>query len=319
VIARAAGDGLISDPDAFVAGAAGPPALGGHDTRELAALQRRLHSAESLGELLRLACDHAAEWCGFQRALILTVEDDLLSASLLGALHDTSSDVLRRRALADPVMIRAESMEAELIRGFEMGRAPRGHAVSQLQAQLGLTDFVLGAVMPEERVLALVVVDRQGPPVQERDRETVQFFSQLLALSVERVFLRSRMRELAVELRHLTASAQAVMREALESPVAMPTDYGNGPVFATQMFAPTYSGTSATSPSADRLREILTAREQQIAGLMVAGRSNREIAGELHLSPETIKGYVARVLRKLGAANRVDAVSRYMRLASGDE
>ena len=211
--------------------------LGGHDTRELAALQRRLHSAESIGELLRLACDDAAEWCGFQRALILTIEDDLLSASLLGALRDAPSDALRRRALADPVMIRAESFEAELIRGFETGRGVRGRAASQLQAQLGLGDFVLGAVMPEDRALALVVVDRQGPPVQERDRESVQFFAQLLALSVERVFLRSRMRELSTELRHLTASAQAVMREALESPVAMPTDYGTGPVFATQMFA----------------------------------------------------------------------------------
>jgi DNA-binding CsgD family transcriptional regulator len=297
--------------------------LGGHDTRELAALQRRLHSAESLGELLRLACDDAAEWCGFQRALVLTIEDDLLSASLLGALRDAASDALRRRALADPVMIRAESMEAELIRGFETGRSARGRSPSQLQAQLGLGDFVLGAVMPEERVLALVVVDRHGPPVQERDRETVQFFAQLLALSVERVFLRSRMRELAVELRHLTASAQAVMREALESPVAMPTDYGTGPVFATQIFSPGYpggpSGRSASSQAADRLREVLTAREQQIAGLVVAGRSNREIAGELHLSPETVKGYVARVLRKLGASNRVDAVSRYMRLAAGED
>jgi DNA-binding NarL/FixJ family response regulator len=250
---------------------------------------------------------------------VLTVEDDLLSAALLGALRDTASDALRRRALADPVMIRAESMEADLIRGFEMGRTARGRAASQLQTQLGLNDFVLGAVMPEERVLALVVVDRQGPPVQERDRETVQFFSHLLAVSVERVFLRSRMRELAIELRHLTASAQAVMREALESPVAMPTDYGAGPVFATQMFAPAYSASSVAVHNSDRLRELLTAREQQIAGLVVAGRSNREIAGELHLSPETVKGYVARVLRKLGASNRVDAVSRYMRLAAGDD
>jgi DNA-binding NarL/FixJ family response regulator len=292
--------------------------LGGHDTRELAALQRRMHSAESIGELLRLACDAAAEWCGFTRALILTIEDDHLSASLLGALRDGPSDALRRRVLADPVVIRSGTLEAELIRGIESGRAARGKASSQLQAQLELGDYALGAVMPEERVLALVVLDRTGPMVHERDRETVQFFAHLLALSVERVFLRSRMRELAVELRNLTASAQAVMREALESPVAMPTDYGSGPVFATQMFAGSYPVLAAVHASG-RLSELLTSREQQIAGQMVAGRSNREIAAELHLSPETVKGYVARVLRKLGAANRVDAVSRYMRLVSGTD
>jgi DNA-binding NarL/FixJ family response regulator len=96
------------------------------------------------------------------------------------------------------------------------------------------------------------------------------------------------------------------MKEALESPVALPSDYGAGPVFPTAYPAP---------QSSDQLRELLTPRELQIAGQMVAGRSNREIAAELHLSPETVKGYVARVLRKLGASNRVDAVSRYLRLS----
>jgi len=45
---------------------------------------------------------------------------------------------------------------------------------------------------------------------------------------------------------------------------------------------------------------------------MMVGRSNREIGEELHLSPETVKTYVARLVRKLGASNRVDAVARYV-------
>jgi DNA-binding NarL/FixJ family response regulator len=156
----------------------------------------------------------------------------------------------------------------------------------------------------------LLVVDRAAPAVEIADVDAVRFFAHLIGLAVERLFLRVRMRELALELRHLTASAQAAMREALESPVAFPTDYGTGPVFATAGPAP---------QSSDRLRELFTPRELQIAGHMIAGRSNREIAAELHLSPETVKGYVARVLRKLGASNRVDAVSRYLRLAEADD
>jgi DNA-binding CsgD family transcriptional regulator len=258
-------------------------------------------------ELIRFACDAAGELCGFPRALVLTREQDVLSPSLVGALPDPRGDALRRRALANPVRLQPGTAEAELIRHFEGGRAGSTRAPSLLQQRLELQHFALGAVIPEDRVLALVVVDRDGPPVSQADEDAVQFFAHLLALSVERVFLRTRMRELGLELRHLTASAQAVMREALESPVALPTDYGAGPVFATPYPVTQTSG---------ELRDLLTPRELQIAAQMVAGRSNREIAAELHLSPETVKGYVARVLRKLGASNRVDAVSRYLRLST---
>jgi DNA-binding CsgD family transcriptional regulator len=47
--------------------------------------------------------------------------------------------------------------------------------------------------------------------------------------------------------------------------------------------------------------------------LLVQGRSNREIADELILSPETVKAHVARILRKLGASNRAEAVSLIFR------
>jgi DNA-binding CsgD family transcriptional regulator len=289
-------------------GSQDPSRLGaGRGPRELIAAQRRLHSAESIPELLRHGSEAAAQWCGFERALILSIEDDRLSASGLGAMADPGSDALRRRMLASPVELRPGSAEAELIRLTEGGRTGSGHAPSQLQAALGLEHYALGAVMPEDHVVAMLVLDRLQPSVGTGDREAVQLFAQLVAMSVERLFLRVRMRELSAELRHLTASANAVMKEALESPVALPTDYGAGPVFPTAYPAP---------QSSTELRDLLTPRELQIAGHMVAGRSNREIAAELHLSPETVKGYVGRVLRKLGASNRVDAVSRYIRLES---
>lgn len=277
---------------------------GHRDARELALLLRRLHAAEALGELWQLACETAADWCGFSRALLLTLDDDRLSPSLLGALADTASDALRRRALGNPLWLRPGSAESELIRRAEGGRSAGTAVHSLLQDELGLEHYALGTVMPERRVLALLVLDRPAPEVTAADRDVVQLFCHVLAFSLERAFLRARMRELELELRHLTTSAQAAMREALESAVALPVDYGGGPVFANQY--------PAAHPSA-ALRELLTERERQIAELLVAGRSNREIAAELHLSPETVKGYVARVLRKLGAANRADAVSRYLR------
>jgi DNA-binding NarL/FixJ family response regulator len=51
----------------------------------------------------------------------------------------------------------------------------------------------------------------------------------------------------------------------------------------------------------------LSERERQIATLLVEGFTNKEIAVQLFLSTETIKSHVARILRKLGARNRVQA------------
>ncbi|WP_367129857.1 AAA family ATPase [Saccharothrix sp. HUAS TT1] len=50
----------------------------------------------------------------------------------------------------------------------------------------------------------------------------------------------------------------------------------------------------------------LSPREQDVARLLAGGRTNREIADVLFLSPRTVEQHVARVLRKLGVASRAD-------------
>ena len=49
----------------------------------------------------------------------------------------------------------------------------------------------------------------------------------------------------------------------------------------------------------------LTPREYQVATSVGQGRSNADIAGQLHMSPATVKAHVSRLLVKLGVDNRV--------------
>jgi len=50
----------------------------------------------------------------------------------------------------------------------------------------------------------------------------------------------------------------------------------------------------------------LSAREQEIAGLVAAGESNRDIADTLVLSPKTVERHLTNILAKLGARNRTE-------------
>jgi DNA-binding NarL/FixJ family response regulator len=60
-------------------------------------------------------------------------------------------------------------------------------------------------------------------------------------------------------------------------------------------------------------RPTLTARERQVASLLVEGASNKVIARRLDISVHTAKFHVAAVLEKLGARNRSDAVAIALR------
>ncbi len=52
----------------------------------------------------------------------------------------------------------------------------------------------------------------------------------------------------------------------------------------------------------------LTGREREMMGLVATGLSNDEIAGQLYLSPLTVKTHVSRAMLKLGARDRAQLV-----------
>ncbi|WP_205698861.1 pyruvate, phosphate dikinase [Conexibacter sp. SYSU D00693] len=266
----------------------------------LLALLDRLRAAEDVRGLFAQGADLARQVLGFDRALVLTVGPTRLTAEDSGALADPASDRLRRQVLARPVALQARTVEAAAL-----GRGGTGAwTASTLAEELELRAFALGAVSPSGTPLAVLVVDRDGPEVTDAEHASVVDLAGVLGVALEQVLLRRRVREVTSELRHLTASAQALFSELEHAALELPSGPGLRPLFA-------WDG----QPDAPATETPLSDRERDILRGMVAGRSNREIAEELVLSPETVKGHVARILRKLGAANRVEAVSRYLAMA----
>ena len=54
----------------------------------------------------------------------------------------------------------------------------------------------------------------------------------------------------------------------------------------------------------------ISPRELEVLREIAAGRSNKEIALQLHVSPNTVKTHVAHLFEKLGARRRTDAIQR---------
>ena len=53
----------------------------------------------------------------------------------------------------------------------------------------------------------------------------------------------------------------------------------------------------------------LTDQERRVLALVTDGRTNREIADELHLGEGTVRNYVSNILSKLGLSNRAEAAA----------
>ena len=102
----------------------------------------------------------------------------------------------------------------------------------------------------------------------------------------------------------LVAAVRAVHRgDAVLAPAVtrrlLPALLGDGPSGT----APASSSPPATDPAA-----ALTERERDVFRAMGRGLTNAEIAAELFLGESTVKTHVGRVLAKLGARDRVQAV-----------
>lgn len=60
----------------------------------------------------------------------------------------------------------------------------------------------------------------------------------------------------------------------------------------------------------------LSKRELEILELISLGNSDKEIASDLHISARTVQTHVKRIVLKLNARNRTNAVVNYMRIYS---
>jgi PAS domain S-box-containing protein len=67
--------------------------------------------------------------------------------------------------------------------------------------------------------------------------------------------------------------------------------------------------THRASEAAPNAHPHLTPRQNEVLHLLARGRSTAQIAEELHLSTDTVRNHVRRMLRALGAHSRIEALA----------
>jgi len=73
----------------------------------------------------------------------------------------------------------------------------------------------------------------------------------------------------------------------------------------TRRLLTTLAGLERVSPPTQPI-ELLTEREEEVLLTVARGRTNAEIADELHITLSTVKTHVGALMNKLGARNRVE-------------
>lgn len=68
--------------------------------------------------------------------------------------------------------------------------------------------------------------------------------------------------------------------------------------------------TIRTDAPSSRVGNTLTAREREVLAMIGQGCSNKRIARDLHISPETVKSHIKRIFLKLAVSTRTEAVFR---------
>jgi len=247
-------------------------------------------------ELADRAVRELCDTLGFDRAILFAVENDELVAEAVWFTGDPEwAAEFLKLARRDGVRPRLDHMllESEVVRRrrpllvLDPENDPRTYKplvrASQTQS------YIAAPVMPGGHVIAMLHVDRYatGEVVTEEDANLLWTFAEGFGYAYERMRLLSRLRRHAAEL------AQA----------------GGMPVMAPPAVAAPAMPERAPLDNSD---SPLTAREREVIALVSAGATNQEIATTLVISESTVKSHVKHILRKLGAANRAEAVSRHL-------
>jgi LuxR family transcriptional regulator, regulator of acetate metabolism len=277
-----------------------------------------LREVTSPREMLSRAPAALCAGSAFERAIVSLVKGGRMVAeavSFSGAERAAAATLAQLQA--NPLRLEHTLIETELLRRrrativIDADVHPR---VDRDTARLmQWRSYAAAPLLVGPQVAGVIHADRgPGQPLDVLDRDVLWEFATGLAQAYESTSLRRTLRDERDQMRQFLDWLGARSSELTDAPVTLSAG-GRQPL-------PPPAALPEPSPAGrgrdDRVvfEGLLTRRELDVLRLLADGASNRAVADALVISGGTVKFHVNSILRKLHAANRAEAVTRYLRL-----
>jgi DNA-binding CsgD family transcriptional regulator len=252
---------------------------------------RRMKKAGSLQGLGRQACGELCDALGFEHAFLSFVEEDgfVVEESDHGLGGPTV--IARRHCLAEQACIR---LRDTVRTGEDEMPASAGYRELLVSAS-----YLVAPVIAESRVVALIHVSRNDQSVTMGDIDVLDAFASAYSLLHERMLNTERVHQQRTSIARAAARLTEEADRIAAAAISLDIEHHDA------LDPPAIAADSA-------LAAALSDRERQVFGMLVIGASNADIADELVITVETVKTHVKRILRKIGAINRSEAIALFI-------
>jgi LuxR family transcriptional regulator, regulator of acetate metabolism len=252
----------------------------------------------------------------FARAILSLVGDGQMVAE---AAHFTGEPAAAAAALdelrSSPIRLEHPLIETELLRRrratIVIDARVNPRVSRQLATLMGWRSYAAAPLLVGAQVIGVLHADR-GPDSQldVLDRDVLWEFATELTQAYEAASLVRTLRTEREQMRRFVEWINARSSELTDAPIRLATVQRPPPPTIPR---PSPSGTARDDDRAV-FEGLVTRRELDVLRLLADGQSNKAIAEALVISDGTVKFHVNSILRKLHAANRAEAVARYLRL-----
>lgn len=280
-------------------------------------VQRALAQLRAIGsteQMLLKAPEAVCEHCGFQMAILWRVDEGIATpAAAYSKRDDAWAEKVRRTASArDPIRLESMPLESNMFRRrrplIVRDALNDSRVLTELTQLSGIDSYVAAPVMPEGRVIGFLHATTMADD-DILDRDVLWAFAEGYGYALERTILLQRMHDQGGRMRELVRATEEALTEMREAGLEITSvSQGLQAVEAEPVRAAIFSAPDS------RIHQLLTRRELEVIELLAAGETNKQIAERIVVSEGTVKSHVSQILRKLHAANRAEAVSKYMRL-----
>ncbi|MER6972236.1 helix-turn-helix transcriptional regulator [Nocardioides sp. NPDC000445] len=253
----------------------------------------RLRGLPTAQDLVAVVCEELATRCGFGRATISSVENNAWKPRK--AFFAEADAAWFDEWVGQTIPLHGHTPEARLLterRPALVVDTASTQVHEDIIVEAGQSrSYVVAPVCSRGTVVAFIHCDHfpTARASDEVDRDLVWAFADGFGRLHERLVLMERFHAQRAQVGTILDAALRTLPESL------------GVVPRT--------GSLGAGNHLELLSE-LTARESEVLQLMVAGAPNRVIAERLVIAEDTVKSHVKQILRKLGVANRAQAIAR---------